>query len=719
MANIPPGAPILWVHWTITIIVAVYTVALLRKYNLKSLCSRLEYLRNTQPQMHPVRSRTLLVTDLPGIPWNTMLDRTVRAVQGPLAWVTPVGVSQALEKKLAEKFWVGSGMKMVRSETAREKIETDVAPASLKTFEREEDTAAYDLESVAELDDHVSAWGNAKELLRSGMSVEEMIKSELERVHGKGSVVSVNVMASHDVLRSLHTKYQHTKEEVVALTERYSAAICRREERIPIEKLLVVGPMYGSWGTATFGNKPKVVDALQFHCMRLEQLGPKLQERKFDAEMLAEPTAFVTFRSLSATAIAGTSLHHQDTSTWQFHPAPQPQDVIWANLGYRLWERRTRGGIVAVLFGLACVFYVIPVAGLQTILVDDLLNSNPFLVSLQRNATIRALLLLVLPTLGLVIVLTIMPPLLALASRWRGVLSDSQVTWDTVNNYFYFKVVVLFIGSLVSGAVIYISVLSAIIVRPLEVLDLLGATAPRLSFYFISFILTEAFILRPLMTLVDPMNLINFYHRVKNAQTPKAKEAAVKLHPNYGLEIPMDTLTILLGVVFSVQNPMLPLAAAVCMIIAGSVFRYNWLYKYRQTTESGGLIWSTMADQIFVGLTVFLAFMIGYFQLLKCTVQSTLLIPVLIGVILFWIASKRQMGQPQQFLSLDESRYADERFPPLEPSDHVKDIYTPPFMKDDSEEVMSILDSARRVQNALQGDMQATREIQQSSAKGV
>jgi hypothetical protein len=78
MANVLPGSRVLWVHFFITVVLTVYALTVLYKYNLKSMCSRLEYMRELQTQQFPVTAHTLLLTDIPGIPWNTRLDRMVR-----------------------------------------------------------------------------------------------------------------------------------------------------------------------------------------------------------------------------------------------------------------------------------------------------------------------------------------------------------------------------------------------------------------------------------------------------------------------------------------------------------------------------------------------------------------------------------------------------------------------------------------------------------------
>eukprot|EP00951_Prasinocladus_malaysianus_P012289 scaffold91540_cov22-Prasinocladus_malaysianus.AAC.1 len=56
-------------------------------------------------------------------------------------------------------------------------------------------------QDVSQLEAVISSWRQAKASLRTGMSVEEMVRSELERVYGAGSVVCVNVMANHEVAK--------------------------------------------------------------------------------------------------------------------------------------------------------------------------------------------------------------------------------------------------------------------------------------------------------------------------------------------------------------------------------------------------------------------------------------------------------------------------------------------------------------------------------------
>lgn len=47
---------------------------------------------------------------------------------------------------------------------------------------------------------------------------------------------------------------------------------------------------------------------------------------------------------------------------------------------------------------------------------------------------------------------------------------------------------------------------------------------------------------------------------------------------------------VLLGLVFAVQNPLLPAAALIFFAVSGSICRYNWLYIHAQGFQGGGMV---------------------------------------------------------------------------------------------------------------------------------
>ena len=93
-----------------------------------------------------------------------------------------------------------------------------------------------------------------------------------------------------------------------------------------------------------------------------------LHYRQAEADVTAEPTAFVTFRSRVAQTIASTALQDHDTGAWTVAPAPGPDEIIWTNLGMRAWLRGIRSLIVNAAYICIILFYGLPVTALQVLL---------------------------------------------------------------------------------------------------------------------------------------------------------------------------------------------------------------------------------------------------------------------------------------------------------------------------------------------------------------
>ena len=76
------------------------------------------------------------------------------------------------------------------------------------------------------------------------------------------------------------------------------------------------------------------------------------------------------------------SVHAKKAETWQTQVAPEPRDVIWANLGIPWWEKFVRQSAVYGITFLIVFFFMIPitiVSGFSTL--DNLKKFAPFLRS--------------------------------------------------------------------------------------------------------------------------------------------------------------------------------------------------------------------------------------------------------------------------------------------------------------------------------------------------
>lgn len=96
---------------------------------------------------------------------------------------------------------------------------------------------------------------------------------------------------------------------------------------------------------------------------------------------------FITFalaRSRWSHAVACTSLVNRDPRKWRTSPAPDPNEVIWQNLGLRLWERSARKATLTISFLLLLVLYIFPVSAIQGLLQVSAISLCAYLHQLLK-----------------------------------------------------------------------------------------------------------------------------------------------------------------------------------------------------------------------------------------------------------------------------------------------------------------------------------------------
>jgi hypothetical protein len=194
--------------------------------------------------------------------------------------------------------------------------------------------------------------------------------------------------------------------------------------------------------------------------------------RQLEADVTAEPAAFVTFKSRVAQTIASTALQDHDTSAWTVGPAPGPDELVWTNIGMRAWLRSFRSLVVNTAYVALVFFYGAPVALAQARCCPILLYVQssvywswiclyhprftlPFEcigIDLYLSLCLQGylnqslfpilppVLQALLPGIVLTIFLAILPTILGFLALIRGAQSQSRVQWEMVERYFPFQV---------------------------------------------------------------------------------------------------------------------------------------------------------------------------------------------------------------------------------------------------------------------------------------
>lgn len=88
------------------------------------------------------------------------------------------------------------------------------------------------------------------------------------------------------------------------------------------------------------------------------------------------PAAFVSFENRWAAAVCSQTKQSQDSAIWLTGWAPEPRDVFWANLPVPHLQLNSRRVASAGLLAVMVVFFLIPVAFVQSLANLDKIERN-------------------------------------------------------------------------------------------------------------------------------------------------------------------------------------------------------------------------------------------------------------------------------------------------------------------------------------------------------
>lgn len=235
-----------------------------------------------------------------------------------------------------------------------------------------------------------------------------------------------------------------------------------------------------------YGPKAAKVPLVDFQIDRMEELKKQILAKQAEAEQLPAAAAFVTLRyarevaanehvHCSCRVVNNTCMHkcivqhpphgqrlcpicahinthstrvqqtlcanalvHHDSYAWLPHPAPAPEEVLWANLGFRKWERSVRKGLIMAAYIALLLFMIIPITLLQGLI--SAVSNVSWLSFMYTISPLNAVMTSVVPTLALKIFIIILPPLLKLMTRLEGVTSVTEVDLGMETKYYGYLV---------------------------------------------------------------------------------------------------------------------------------------------------------------------------------------------------------------------------------------------------------------------------------------
>lgn len=338
--------------------------------------------------------------------------------------------------------------------------------------------------------------------------------------------------------------------------------------------------------------------------------------------------------------VAAKTLMAEDLTAWKCQPAPRPTEIVWSNLAMRSWERSGRSTLMWIAFIVLTLFYLIPVAAVQA-----LVSTSSVVGFIQKIPIVSSVITAMLPGIVLAIFIALLPPIITAMNRWAGMVSLSKIDLGLMMRFFIFQVVTVFLGSFIAGSAA--NQFKQLIENPGSIVTLLGTAAPQTSIFFLTYVTLRALFIVP-FSILRLVPFVVFWVKTKFlAATERAKARLWQEQElQYGTVVVQDTIVFLLGVTFSCICPIIAPAAFIYFTTNYIVSKYNLVYVYRQSYQTGAMAWPRMFYEMMTGLFCFQLIMICLLALKKSVAAPIICIPLPFLNIIFMQAVGSTFWEP-------------------------------------------------------------------------
>jgi hypothetical protein len=199
---------------------------------------------------------------------------------------------------------------------------------------------------------------------------------------------------------------------------------------------------------------------------------------------------FVTFSKLNTCHIARQTIHSHVPFSMEVLEAPDPEDVIWANVGKTHQQLQIGKLISTALTAVTCLFWTIPMAFFASLSsVDALKEQFDFLKDILENAPWLEPVLAQLAPLLVVIFSSLLNPILTFYSNLERPISIADMQGLLFSKLATFMIIQTFFVSAISGGLV--EALADIAEDFTDVVPLLANSLPSRSTYFIQLLLVS------------------------------------------------------------------------------------------------------------------------------------------------------------------------------------------------------------------------------------
>eukprot|EP00286_Rhodomonas_abbreviata_P018002 CAMPEP_0181328096 /NCGR_PEP_ID=MMETSP1101-20121128/22498_1 /TAXON_ID=46948 /ORGANISM="Rhodomonas abbreviata, Strain Caron Lab Isolate" /LENGTH=913 /DNA_ID=CAMNT_0023436891 /DNA_START=153 /DNA_END=2894 /DNA_ORIENTATION=+ len=377
-------------------------------------------------------------------------------------------------------------------------------------------------------------------------------------------------------------------------------------------------------------------------------------------------TAFVSFKTISSTAIAMQISHNEVPFNLMVQEAPMPKHVVWATGTMTHWQKQGGGILAGVFTGATCLFWTIPMAFISTLKeVDELKKLGPSGCVDAGNCPVKVMndhfalldeILGVVAPLAILAVNYFLPVILGYYCTLEGHIGQNTFQASLFAKLTLFMIIQTFFVSAIAGSLF--SQLDEFVDEPInKIQDILANSLPAQAVTFMSLIFVKT-TYRLMTEMLRPRAA--FYGWLRRFCGPRAtpEERAkdyLGLSPFIWVLRPLTSpgplkytvlfadLVLMFTVLFvySVLFPLSALFLFAAFFLLDVGYRNQMIYIYDPGNDTGGKLFINFAGYFMVSMIIAQITVFGVLSL-SVSAAAPFMIPLIIITIVFWKYIKQQ-----------------------------------------------------------------------------
>ncbi|XP_027360697.1 CSC1-like protein At1g32090 isoform X4 [Abrus precatorius] len=405
------------------------------------------------------------------------------------------------------------------------------------------------------------------------------------------------------------------------------------------------------------------VDAIEYYKQSIKELDKMMtleRQRIIKDPKSILPVAFLSFNSRWGASVCAQTQQSKNPTLWLTDWAPEPRDVYWRNLAIPFVSLSIRKLIISLSVFALVFFYMIPIAFVQSLAnLEGLERVAPFLGPVIELKFIKSFLQGFLPGLALKIFLYILPTVLMIMSKIEGYIALSTLERKTAAKYYYFMLVNVFLGSIVTGTA-FEQLHAFLHQSPTQIPRTIGVSIPMKATFFMTYIMVDGW--AGIAGEILRLKPLVIYHLKNMFLVKTERDRGKAMDPgsvDFPETIPSLQLYFLLGIVYAVVTPILLPFILVFFAFAYLVYRHQIINVYNQQYESAAAFWPLVHSRIIASLLISQLLLLGLLSTKKAANSTPLLVMLPILTFAFHKYCQRRFEPAFRMYPLEEAMSKD------------------------------------------------------------